>query len=545
MSKVKSKSATPDHRARVRAGGWASKPAKSKAKRNGGREVVFGRRRAASGKLVPASYRLPANEAVADMRATRIKVALYVTVKSEHGRTWPVAADAAARAIAAGEQEDVVGALIARAFGSASPAARSRESRGRPPEEVEQAAADDAVHDPEDVVVGEPPSGVEVAEASSAMYATVAAYSAAAEKRQGHGLDPVEVVSLWASVQARKAEGDPVKSKSVTAETGRMNRVATWSPDATVFDSSLDVARINSWKSNIVAAADDGHTTEPEAKKAVGLLATLLQWGSESKRVAWSLPDEDDDGVTWRDALRLRTGFGRGMNPRPWWGSELASMFKRARGQWVEAPIMLALNLGATQADFGVITGSDVEKIGDRWFISYTRAKIVHSSTTRVRYPLWPETVATLKAVGAWERVGDDVPLLTLPSGAAINKDNLNSRHWGPLRQAMEAAGEVRKARGQGDNGYRNLRRTGAQRIYCEASVSDRLALSKAWLQHELIGGATGGYILGQDSPLVRVVDAVGTSMRSAGVFGGKLESETWGRENIAAELSSMMTAAD
>ena len=522
----------------------------------GGRALEWGRRVGPGGRLVPASFSFPEDEALAVLRATRVKVALWLRVKAECGGTWPASADAAARAIAAGEDEVVVAELVRRAFPSASSlppaaacAARAvRRPRVRPPSPAEAAqwAADDAAADDGDLVAA-PPSdaGSAGGAAASPLSAAVSAWSTSAEKRQGHGLDPAEVAELWSGVQARKAEGDPRRGKSAEAEAGRMRRVAAWCPPGTIFDGTLSVAAVRAWKSTIVAAAASGNTTPAEARKAVGLLSTLMRWASESRRVAWTLPEADDDGLTWQNALRLPEGYGRGPGPRPWWGSELAAMFGRVRGQWVEAAVLMALNLGATQADFGVILGSDVEEVGGRWLLNYTRAKVKGKSRVRVSYPLWPETVSALKAVGAWGRVGDDVPLLTLPSGNACNKDNVSARHWSPIRQAMEDAGELRPARGQGDNGFRNLRRTGAQRLYVAAPVGSRAELSKAYLQQELIGGSASAYVVGCDSPLFDAVDAAGAAMRGAGVFDGDAERVgAWGREKVGAELSALMTAA-
>lgn len=504
--------------------------------------MTYGRRHAedGSGRLVGASYVLPVEQGLAVMRATRIKRELWLIVKADHGKVWPVAADAAARAIAAGEAEDVVEVLIARAFGNGSaPAARVCRPRVRRPTaaEVEQWRADDAAADVEDAVHVAP-----VEESASRLSAEVAAWSLAAEKREGVGLNPVEVVALWAAVQARKAEGDPRREKSVAAEVGRMERVGSWAPSGTVFDVSLDVAKIRKWKAKIVSAAASGDTTEAEAKKGVGLLSALLTWASESGRVQWSLPSADVDGLTWRDALRLPSGFGKGKVPRPWWGSELAAILGECRGKWIEAAVMLAMNTGATQADFGVIVGTDVVEVDGQWFLSYGRAKVAGRGGVRVAYPLWPETTEALKAVGAWSRVGSGALLLSLPSGNVPNKDNVNSRHWGPVRKSLEASGALRKPRSQGDNGFRNARRTGAQRVYVAAPIRERAELAKAWLQQELIGGSASAYVAGYDSPMASVVLAAGDAMRVAGVFDGDVKRVgSWGRENVASELAEVM----
>jgi hypothetical protein len=378
-------------------------------------------------------------------------------------------------------------------------------------------------------------------DASSSLEAE--AWAAAADRRQGIGLSPAEVADLWAAAQRKRADGDAKRLKSGNADAYRVGRAAGWAPAGTTFDDSLDVEAIRQWKANIIAAASRGDTTEGEGKKAVFALSTLLQWASESRRFVWSLPQADDDGLTWRDALRLPRGYGRGMSPRPFWGSELAAILGACRGKWIEAAALLALNTGATQADFGIIRGGDVEELNGRWFLAYGRAKVAGRGGVRAVYPLWSETVEALREAGAWGRVGADDLLMRLPGGEVVNKDNANHRHWGPIRKRLEASGALRKPRRQGDNGFRNLRRTGASQVYVAAPTRERAELGKAYLQQELIGGSASAYIIGHDSPMVAAVEKAGEAMRAAGVFGGDAEAVgDWGRGGISADLTALLS---
>jgi hypothetical protein len=231
------------------------------------------------------------------------------------------------------------------------------------------------------------------------------------------------------------------------------------------------------------------------------------------------------------------------MSPRPFWGSELAAILGACRGKWIEAAALLALNTGATQADFGIIRGGDVEELNGRWFLAYGRAKVAGRGGVRAVYPLWSETVEALREAGAWGRVGADDLLMRLPGGEVVNKDNANHRHWGPIRKRLEASGALRKPRRQGDNGFRNLRRTGASQVYVAAPTRERAELGKAYLQQELIGGSASAYIIGHDSPMVAAVEKAGEAMRAAGVFGGDAEAVgDWGRGGISADLTALLS---